>query len=130
MPELLDKVRTYRPRIVCFVGKQIGDTFLRVLQKQVSANGQRTVRVPHQVAGFWHTAPGLVPEADLGYGVMPFCLSYTDTSYTLFYVTPSTSARVTRHLLPDKIRLFAHIPTLLRAPEADWQPVQMPCLQT
>lgn len=129
VPELLQKIQKYQPRIVCFVGKQIGDIFLRVIRKQGRIDDVVSVLLPEQVAGFWHSEPGLVPKADLGYGVLPFCMRHADTSSTLFYVTPSTSARVTHHLLPDKTRLFAHIPTLLRPPEADWRPVQVPCMR-
>lgn len=128
VPELIGKIQKYQPKIVCFVGKQISDIFLRVVRKQEQINDTQSMLLPKQVAGFWHREPGIVPKADLGYGVLPFSLIHSDTASTLFYVTPSTSARVTHHLLPDKIRLFAHIPTLLQPHKGDWQPVQVPCM--
>lgn len=130
VPELLKKIQKYRPRIVCFVGKQIGDTFLKVVHKRCWINDVQSIPLPRHVAGFWHSKPDLIPKADLGYGVLPICMQHEDTSSTLFFVTPSTSARVTHHLLPDKTRLFAHIPELLRPPEQDWPSVQVPCMKT
>ena len=35
------------------------------------------------------------------------------TINTLFFVTPSTSARVTQHQLPGKVRIMSYIPKLL-----------------
>ena len=106
VPDLVRKVRRYRPRIVCFVGKQIAQMFLRGLRGHL---GERTtVMLPTGVLGHWTDA-----GPDVGYGVMNACIEHDDRSTTLFFAAPSTSARVTHHQLPDKIRIMRHITTIL-----------------
>lgn len=120
VPELVEKVRTYRPKVVCFVGKQIGQVFLRVLQK-TNKVGPTSVSLsfPPSVLGFWFApknAPDKTfPAIDAGYGVLPACVAHDDGAVTLFFSTPSTSARVTHHQLPGKVRIMSHIVALLAA---------------
>ncbi|SPO29609.1 uncharacterized protein UTRI_05431 [Ustilago trichophora] len=57
---------------------------------------------------------------DTGYGILPICVSHTkrhgDTlcldDVTLFFVTPSSSARVTTHFLDDKARILSSLRVL------------------
>lgn len=116
VPELLAKVREYHPRVVCFVGKQIVDVFLRVARAKLAWGEPAVVSLPPRVLGFWHAAraDGEFPAADAGYGVMPICVEHQGR-LTLFFVAPSTSARVTHHLLPGKTRIMAHLPPLVDA---------------
>lgn len=129
VPELLMKIARYRPRVICFVGKQIADVFMRVVR---ASHTSGIVRVPKPlgVLGFWHKSEHrehsdkdrsdgngdymYIPKVDVGYGVLPICMPHEQTTInTLFFVTPSTSARVTQHQLPGKVRIMSYIPKLL-----------------
>ena len=122
VPELIGKAVEYRPRVVCFVGKQIGQVWLSVLQKRGALDVHPPVRctVPRSVLGFWFEKPKKgdrrdteFPPQDAGYGVLPACVVHDDGSLTLFFSTPSTSARVTHHQLPGKVRIMSHVSQLL-----------------
>ena len=102
VPSLLAKIALYQPRVVCFVGKQIGEVFLKtatsglpstppptitesVLVEKDSSAKTRTVRVKK-------TKPG-------GYqiGFQPYKVVHPAGSMikeTLFFIMPSSSARV------------------------------------
>lgn len=117
VPELLDKVRTYHPKVVCFVGKQIGQVFLRELRaKHYVHNASVELAIPPEILGFWFDPKqhDTFPAKDAGYGVLPACWVEGE-HVTLFFSTPSTSARVTHHQLPGKVRIMSHMVPLLAA---------------
>ncbi|WFD01641.1 thymine-DNA glycosylase [Malassezia obtusa] len=138
VPELIEKVRTYQPKVVCFVGKQIGQVFLRVLQQKKWADTHTVpLVVPPSVLGFWFDpkTDDSFPRKDAGYGVLPACVVHGE-HVTLFFSTPSTSARVTHHQLPGKVRIMSHLIALLAAfPRVDTEPahegrlVHVPCIE-
>ncbi|PKI84416.1 hypothetical protein MVES_001700 [Malassezia vespertilionis] len=53
VPALVHKVRQYKPRVVCFVGKQIGRVFEKVLAKKHCLGDAATLHLPRSVLGFW-----------------------------------------------------------------------------
>lgn len=190
VPVLLEKVRRWKPRTVCFVGKGISEAFMKGL-KQAGAIHQGSpkkprasnavsprksgsssrVKVEDAIEGLT-TAPikteeddqaaprhlqafipadvlcaypegasqtprlkGASPQKpkkqlytkgnskdDTGYGVLPICVPHSkegcDTltldDVTLFFVTPSSSARVTTHFLDDKARILKNLRRLVQ----------------
>ncbi|KAI0312599.1 uracil-DNA glycosylase-like protein [Amylostereum chailletii] len=99
VPAFLAKVCARRPRIVCFVGKVVWDAVQRVFK--ASAPKAR--------------------EARFIWGLQPHKLVH-DTgcvSETLFFVVPSTSARVVSHQLDDKVKLFTLLKTILESVKAN-----------
>lgn len=137
VPELIEKVRTYQPKVVCFVGKQIGQTFLRELHTMNWIGTESvSLAIPQSVLGFWFDPKhdDAFPRIDAGYGVLPACVVH-DHGVTLFFSTPSTSARVTHHQLPGKVRIMSHlVPLFNHFPEVDGagtqgdRIVQVPCI--
>ncbi|GBE89248.1 G/T mismatch-specific thymine DNA glycosylase [Sparassis crispa] len=117
VPVLLQKIARFRPQVVCFVGKGIWDAFERALplvrRETIQLDSpptpspspsKRKVRkrlFAAQNPFQWDIQPYKVVHPNDG----------TDNVLeTLFFVTPSTSGRVTSHQLPQKTALF----TLLR----------------
>lgn len=146
VPSLLDKVRIYQPRCVCFVGKQIGQVFLRVLQKEGWVGPETTeLIVPRSVLGFWFVPPKKgkpadeadmpYPRGDAGYGVLAACMVHANGRRTLFFSTPSSSARVTHHQLPGKVRIMSHLLPLLdgmregTCPDDTERLISIPCIR-
>ncbi|SJL09721.1 uncharacterized protein ARMOST_13102 [Armillaria ostoyae] len=93
-PAFLAKIARYRPRIVCFVGLKIA------------------AAVQHCAVLRKHRVAKLMP------GLMCFKLVYPEqedakneasVSETLFFATPSTSARVTQYQANEKIEIFADL---------------------
>lgn len=203
VPILLEKIRKWKPKTVCFVGKGISEAFLKGL-KQVGAidkgktPGQRqtsgstfkrsdsfngpgssikaedheavsalgpvkaegsesvgrrllTASIPSSILCAHPAAPSddrvfnspsraspskktppspekpkkqLYTKAnskdDSGYGILSLCVPHTKGYHdalslddvTLFFVTPSSSARVTTHFLDDKARILSSLRTL------------------
>ncbi|KIO27165.1 hypothetical protein M407DRAFT_233445 [Tulasnella calospora MUT 4182] len=83
VPTLLRKVARYRPRIVCFIGREIGDAF------------ETAVRQSLKTSGF-----GLLPYKLVYPRAEPFVLE------TLFFTAPSTSGRVQSYQLEDRVQLL------------------------
>ncbi|ETW75699.1 hypothetical protein HETIRDRAFT_241775, partial [Heterobasidion irregulare TC 32-1] len=84
VPALLTKIAHVRPRIVCFVGMGIARVVLSALRGQAFATA-----------------------ASPDVGLQPFKLVYhPPPSETLFFVSPSTSGRVTRFQATDKEKIF------------------------
>ncbi|BGP58047.1 hypothetical protein JCM8202_001714 [Rhodotorula sphaerocarpa] len=107
VPALLQKVATYRPRIVAFVGMKVGDTVAQFLAK--IAPPQKTDPVDALESP---PRPGKrtrkAPPVKASIGLQPFVLSHSSASpaVTYFYVLPSTSGRVAAYPLPVKLKLF------------------------
>jgi thymine-DNA glycosylase len=141
VPQLIEKVREFQPKVVCFVGKQIGQIFMRVVrQNNLVGEKSKNIQIPRSVLGFWFDPKqgNAFPRGDAGYGVLPACIVH-DKSVTLFFSTPSTSARVTHHQLPGKIRIMSHIVPLLASfpdinedkssPNEDTKEIKIPCIE-
>ncbi|KAF9652391.1 DNA glycosylase [Thelephora ganbajun] len=98
-PGLITKIGTYKPVVVCFVGKIIWNHVETYL-----------VRVSKQKGGRPRKHP-------FSYDLQPYRLVYSKdvseepTRETLFFVVPSTSARVVEYDLKAKVAMF----TLLRS---------------
>lgn len=136
VPLLLDKLVQYKPRTVCFVGKGISQAFLKGLQqaqripKDLGNNTAHAlnVSVPASVLQSAAPAPSSPSKRkrytkgnskdDAGYGLMPVCFPHSGVAtrqedVTLFFVCPSTSARVTTHFLDDKARVLSSLRILV-----------------
>lgn len=198
VPVLLEKVRRWKPKTVCFVGKGIAEAFVkglkqagaiykpslskvrgsgkeRSINKQVAkledgikcdeseprlsvvpleAQGDRTSGITFVTAtipsGVLCADPSAAPDVDgvgsqggktatkttlsprkgqkplytkgnskddTGYGLLPICVPHARRrgsavdleDVTLFFVTPSSSARVTTHFLDDKARILSSL---------------------
>ena len=207
VPVLLEKVKRWKPRTVCFVGKGISEAFMKGL-RQAGAINDRSSRKKRRVAVATHDNEGdaslndrvkleeseanltatpvksesgecttlsfveaYIPSAvlsadpssapqqndvkkptgtsstktstskapsspqkakrplytkdsakdDTGYGLLPICVPHTRVTdrpltlddVTLFFVTPSSSARVTTHFLADKARILSSLRLLV-----------------
>lgn len=208
VPILLEKIRKWKPKTVCFVGKGISEAFVKGLKQAgaidkgkgkaqaspnskmrtsgstlkrsdssndlsssikpeedesepaaspVKAEGSRslgrrllTASIPSNVLCAYPTPasddldiksqnsafPSKAPPSpekgkkplytkgnskdDSGYGILPICVPHTKRhdemlsldDVTLFFVTPSSSARVTTHFLDDKARILSSLRTL------------------
>ncbi|KIY69095.1 DNA glycosylase [Cylindrobasidium torrendii FP15055 ss-10] len=90
---LMRKVAFYRPRIVAFVGI----TMAKIAFQAATGKPAKIVDNP---------------------GLMPFKMVHGagngNVEETLFFVTPSTSGRVTQFQLPDKIAVFAELKARLK----------------
>ncbi|SJX64783.1 uncharacterized protein SRS1_15218 [Sporisorium reilianum f. sp. reilianum] len=202
VPTLLEKVRRWKPRTVCFVGKGISEAFMKGL-KQAGAidKGSSSIKkgrgsrkasakatapkseckikreemevyvqlpvlgsendeldtptflqaaVPADVLCAFDppaaesqdvkpTTKGTSPQKakkqlytkgnakdDTGYGILPICVPHSQRKgsplrldqVTLFFVTPSSSARVTTHFLDDKARILKSLRRLVEHLEA------------
>ncbi|KAH9943535.1 uracil-DNA glycosylase-like protein [Amylocystis lapponica] len=117
VPALLQKIARFRPRIVCFVGKGIWEAFERALPK-----GARAGTSPPPSSALAPSAGSSTDKATLvrspvgrrraaklqfKFDVQPYKVMHPEGAVTLFFVTPSTSGRVTSHQLPQKTVLFA-----------------------
>ncbi|OBZ71815.1 G/T mismatch-specific thymine DNA glycosylase [Grifola frondosa] len=122
VPVLLRKIARFHPRIVCFVGKGIWESFRRAIipsvipaeidkdeterdinprpssskgkQRALKSKGGKSATVPFE----WDIQP---------FKFVHPVLPTTDVRETLFFVTPSTSGRVVSHQLPQKVVLFS-----------------------
>ncbi|KZO92024.1 DNA glycosylase [Calocera viscosa TUFC12733] len=102
-PAFLDKVATWRPRIICFVGKGIWLAVQKNLDSRIAAAAAQ--------AGREKTTK---PKDAFDYGLQPYTSSLitpipTGINRTLIWVMPSTSGRVVSHQLVDKIKLFSRL---------------------
>lgn len=207
VPVLLEKVKRWKPRTVCFVGKGISEAFMKGLRQAGAINdrsSRKKRRVPEaahdnegdaslndfvkpeeseanlaavpvklesggRITSFFVNAhvpstvlsaePASAPEQndaeepngtlstkastpkapsspqkarrplytkdsakdDTGYGLLPICVPHSRVSdrpltldhVTLFFVTPSSSARVTTHFLADKARILSSLRLLV-----------------
>ncbi|SNX83919.1 uncharacterized protein MEPE_02627 [Melanopsichium pennsylvanicum] len=186
VPLLLDKIKKWKPRTVCFVGKGISEAFIkglkqagaihddakgkrsrtfkststrknasgvkvedghssleaerdtRLVRKLLAAAIPSTVLCAHAstkpkredgklLVASPPSKPSLSPKKliytksnprdDTGYGILPICIPHTTDlgdglsidDVTLFFVTPSSSARVTTHFLNDKARILSSL---------------------
>lgn len=90
------------------MGKQIAQAFLRGLRGHL---GERVrVSLP---SGILLAFDKETPPPDAGYGVLDACFEHEDGTVTLFFAAPSTSARVTHHQLPGKIRIMGNVTAIL-----------------
>ena len=108
VPDLVRKVAQYKPKVVCFVGKQIAQAFLRGLRGHLGEEVQ--VSLPNDILLAFDKE---MQPPDAGYGVLDACVEHEDGTVTLFFATPSTSARVTHHQLPGKIRIMGNVTAIL-----------------
>ncbi len=120
-PLLVTKVRTCRPRAVGFVGKGIGQAFLRAV-KQAQQESVSVQKVQVQVPATTPLAWAPMAKQDDGYGLMRVCVRLTSVkpegdeesrSIVLFWSGASTSARVTSLQLPEKAAWFGKLRDLL-----------------
>ncbi|TFK49244.1 DNA glycosylase, partial [Heliocybe sulcata] len=92
VPSLLDKIRKWQPRVVCFVGRGI---WLCSTKKK-----------------------GVEKSKDEGYCLQPYKVIHPEQGErrlceTFFFVVPSTSGRVVSHQLLDKVKLFTTLHDLV-----------------
>lgn len=194
VPILIDKVKRWKPRTVCFVGKGISEAFIKGLKQAGAIDGgssrkkrdvlsakpakgaatetTKGVKVEEkemfvsdasdigkirsyidldlpltvlcaapppavgdqEVKAEQGSSPKKTPSSpqkkiykkdsakdDTGYGVLPICVPHTRSTnrplsshdVTLFFVTPSSSARVTTHFLDDKARILSTLRLLV-----------------
>jgi len=120
VPALLQKVKKYRPRIVCFVGKGIWV----IVEKGLLVTCNVSDGSPNSPV---NRSPSKSPKKSPrsksakakndGYGLQPYKIvhavngqgSTSNVRETLFFVSPSSSGRVVSHQLPDKVRLFEQL---------------------
>ena len=198
VPVLLEKIRRWKPKTVCFVGKGISEAFIKglkqagAIQQPPSAKKRRSSQkthsgaaatiefdskvkledtepslqeaflaapvddeqavpaslpltlpadvlcayaVPTQENGHAKTYKGTSPQKakkqlytkgnskdDTGYGILPICVPHSSSKgaclsldqVTLFFVTPSSSARVTTHFVDDKARILKSLRRLVQ----------------
>jgi len=99
VPGLMAKIGTHKPLITCFVGKVIWNHVEPHLARVSKEKGKR------------------VPKRPFAYDLQPYKLVYSEgilkgrSRETLFFVVPSTSARVVGYTLKAKAAMF----TLLRS---------------
>lgn len=115
VPALLRKITRYKPRFVCFVGMGIWEvvrssltrmtlppvSFTRVTRGSPSSKSNRPIRKEKSQLGlqsykFVHAEKGGL------------------TNETFFFVVPSTSGRVVKYQLSDKIECFTELWALLQ----------------
>ena len=124
VPALLAKIHRWRPRTVCFVGKGIAQSFIKGLTlSDDTTQMQLPITTLLADAPKSKRSPGKAPRPTKesvkdysGYGLLPFCYLHDgiDQTRTLFFVTPSSSARVTTHFLADKAHILSHLRTLVQ----------------
>ncbi|GJE89220.1 mismatch-specific DNA-glycosylase [Phanerochaete sordida] len=108
VPILLAKIVRYAPRVVCFVGKQIGETFLT---EAASLSPPPLAPTPSADAGEASAKAKKPrtkkPKVEIGFA--PYKVVHAPDApvrETLFFVMPSTSARVTGYQLADKAKIL------------------------
>ncbi|KAH9930474.1 DNA glycosylase, partial [Epithele typhae] len=123
VPSLFAKIYRHRPRVVCFVGKGIWDSFIRAVVPPPSTPPAKDktpdVGIVSATDGEWtetKSEPGSPFDYDLqpykvvhvaGTGSLsPLLLHDTTVRETLFFVIVSTSGLVASHQLPEKTRQF------------------------
>ncbi|KZT66634.1 DNA glycosylase [Daedalea quercina L-15889] len=94
VPSLLRKIAEYRPRIVALVGKVIWDAMERSMKDIGVTIAKKTGKTPF-------------PYDIQQYKVVHQLQDGHEVSETLFFVLPSSSARVAAYQKEDKIKLFA-----------------------
>ncbi|KDQ53779.1 hypothetical protein JAAARDRAFT_72403 [Jaapia argillacea MUCL 33604] len=109
VPQLLAKIKEYHPRIVCFVGKGMWDIVESVIKRSSNPGSKIKRGSPRN--------KDAAKSKDAGLKLRPYKMVHEGDHLvikeTLFFVVPSTSARVISHQLPDKIKLFADLRTCL-----------------
>lgn len=102
VPSLLAKIALYQPRVVCFVGKQIGEVFLKVATSALPpppAPAEEPSDSPESPTSKG-AKKGKKPKkakAGIQMGFQPYKTVHPAGSVveeTLFYIMPSSSARV------------------------------------
>ncbi|KAG2152632.1 DNA glycosylase [Suillus bovinus] len=130
VPILLNKLALHRPRFLCLVGISNWEILQKVLLQMTTG--------PSKASG----SPGTskAPQASAkNIGLQPFKLCYStiadplsDTSSnineTLLFVVPSTSGLVTQYQLPDKVKLFAQLKSLVDQPPSELDTSEMKCI--
>ncbi|EGO29256.1 hypothetical protein SERLADRAFT_456783 [Serpula lacrymans var. lacrymans S7.9] len=116
VPTLLAKITRFRPRFVCFVGMGIWEVVREGLLQTVSsplADGNKSIKVK----GKKPASLGLQPYK---YVHPRPLVSGTDAiTETLLFVVPSTSGRVVRYQLTDKITFFETLKDLKEMKQSD-----------
>ncbi|KAI0089753.1 uracil-DNA glycosylase-like protein [Irpex rosettiformis] len=127
VPTLLAKVRKYKPRVVCFVGKQIGELFCKEATRLTTEDSipeeppVGTIMDDSQSKG---KAPGRRQGKNsktFQWGMQEFKVVHHEARITggvdgddkallaketHFFIMPSTSARVAGYQLADKVRIM------------------------
>ncbi|KZT07920.1 DNA glycosylase [Laetiporus sulphureus 93-53] len=110
VPELFAKIARYRPRIMCFVGKQAWEA----VESVVRPRAVYPIQSDDESLG----SDGIPAtpkrrrrskKAKFQFDIQPYKVVHPDgvsVHETLFFVLPSTSARVTTYQLADKTELF------------------------
>ncbi|EKM60325.1 uncharacterized protein PHACADRAFT_203552 [Phanerochaete carnosa HHB-10118-sp] len=113
VPVLLAKIVRYMPRVLCFVGKQIGETFLTQALSVTSSSPSGELELAAETE-----APGTADKTKkqakpkkpkFANGFQPYKVVHAPGSIvreTLFFIMPSTSARVTGYQLQDKANIL------------------------
>ncbi|KAL4073597.1 uracil-DNA glycosylase-like protein [Scleroderma citrinum] len=118
IPAFLRKISRHKPRFVCFVGMGIWEvvqsTLSRMALSSDTADGNKKANRKQKESGLSLQPYKLVhPSQELS--------DHTDgiVSETLIFVVPSTSGRVVRYQLTDKIAFFAELRALLHKPDVN-----------
>ncbi|KAI6003068.1 uracil-DNA glycosylase-like protein [Pisolithus albus] len=127
VPAFLKKVSRYRPRFVCFVGMGIWTVMRKALQQLQRSSGSSITGSQGQGGGKARkdtkgAENGSKQEKD-SLGLQSYRLVHPaeagkPASETFLFVVPSTSGRVVRYQLSDKVSHFSELRELLQKPQA------------
>lgn len=120
VPTLLQKISRFKPRFVCFVGMGIWEVIQTALSQMTmpSATMSQTARPVQQKTSKDGKNKANERKKGNGLGLQSYKFVYPadadgKVSETLIFVVPSTSGRVVRYQLTDKIAYFAELYALL-----------------
>ncbi|KAL4068634.1 uracil-DNA glycosylase-like protein [Scleroderma yunnanense] len=125
IPAFLRKISRHKPRFVCFVGMGIWEvvqsTLSRMALSSDTAESQGRVQQKPSKSG---NKKANRKQKESGLSLQPYKLVHPVdangiVSETLIFVVPSTSGRVVRYQLTDKIAFFAELRALLHKPDVN-----------
>ncbi|KAG0699213.1 uracil-DNA glycosylase-like protein [Suillus ampliporus] len=128
VPTLLSKLALHRPRFLCLVGKSNWEIVKKALVQMSTG--------PSKASGSSGVSKASQASAK-NIGLQPFKLCYpatagpdasANTSETLLFVVPSTSGLVTQYQLPDKVKLFTQLKSLVDQPRSELDTSEMKCI--
>lgn len=116
VPILVERIRKYRPKIVCFVGLGIAEVFSSTcIPKNTSSTGKKnsSLSVGLQSYKIVYTGDQVVDSRQEDRVACSSSETATAVVETLFFAVSSTSGRVVRYQKTDKIRQFTNLKELL-----------------
>ncbi|KAI0344298.1 DNA glycosylase [Trametopsis cervina] len=115
VPVLLTKIRTHKPGVICFVGKQIGEVFCTEGGRLGALTEVHKLSEECSKSSTTQTKQkGKAKKKPFEWGIQPLKIvhaskmsgsSIPSPSETLIFIMPSTSARVAGYQLADKVRI-------------------------